>query len=88
MEAKMPEVRGFAVEVRPIGLTSLFDTHGFSLNTLTKVTQIDDKSPSGSTACRYPCNNCRVLLSSLRIQAGSAGQEYDTDIDAANVAPH
>lgn len=88
MKDYMGEVRGLAMEIRAIGFSNLFNTDGFRLSTLRNILACDskgqatDKGPS-----RYPCDNCREVLSCFGIRA-RAGEEYDTDIHMADIKPY
>lgn len=88
MKNHIDKVRGLALEIRGIGLSTLFQTDDFRLSTLRNVLAIDfeghvtEKGPS-----RYPCDNCREVLSCFGIRA-RVGEEYDTDIHMADVRPY
>lgn len=88
MEDNMHQVRGFAVEVRSVGSSPLFDQEGFNFNSLLNFASVMPHSHSHHTPCRYPCDNCRVVLSKLDILAEKKHDPYDKDIDEAGVTPH
>jgi hypothetical protein len=81
------EIRGLATKPREIGHTDLFSTEGFNFTTLGKVPSV---YPAKSV-CRYPCEDCRIVLARLGIPAdipaGSTDCDYDKDMNEAEVNP-
>jgi len=78
------------MEVRAIGNTELFSRNGFSLATLQKVPVKYIGHNNFNSACRYPCGNCRAVLTLFGVPASvNDGQlaNYDQDLHEANVQP-
>jgi hypothetical protein len=79
------------MEPRAIGTTDLFETQGFTSETLKVVPRnlVNNNAEDTARACRYPYANCRQLLPCLGVQAQHPPPqaEYDKDLDAADVNP-
>lgn len=73
------------MEIRNIGNTTVFLEDGFSLSSLRKV-----RGTRFKTCSRYPCKNCRAVLTLFGVPArldGGLPAAYDRDLDAADLQP-
>ncbi|KAF2034916.1 hypothetical protein EK21DRAFT_107548 [Setomelanomma holmii] len=94
MSRLMHNVRGFALNPRGIGKTSIFNTEVFSLVALRKIPAHDPNKPTeyisradDKGCCRYPCSFCRMMMPMFGV-AASLPSDYDKDMDAAAVEPY